>query len=159
MDCRNLHSRILQSGKTFAISADAVASTQDARTAHGYFRSLPTAAEPASTDGLDTSAPEIVEMYVGSPDFRDGDVTGPAPTVYARISVPATGLNINTAPLSGPTRISLDGSDSRSNISGYMQPDGEGFMLLTMPYSALRKDATTSRSRPPTISASPRNAP
>lgn len=124
-------------GKTFAISADAVATTQDARTAHGYFRSLPTAAEPASTDGLDTSAPEIVEMYVGSPDFRDGDVTGPAPTVYARISVPATGLNINTAPLSGPTRISIDGSDSRSNISGYMQPDGEGFMLLTMPYSGL----------------------
>ena len=122
-------------GATFALSVDAT--DGNGHNAHGFFKDLPTEAGPASTDGIDTSAPEIVEMYAGTPDFADGDVTGPDVDVRARISVPATGININAAPLRGASRITLDGSSTVSNLSGYMQPDGEGYMMLTMPYSAL----------------------
>jgi len=122
-------------GKTYAVGVDA--GNAEGTSAHGYFSALPTAAETASADGVDTSAPEITEMYIGSPDFTDGDLTGADITVFARIHIPTTGLNINAAPLTGASRITLDGSDTRSNISGYMQQETDNTLLLSMPYSNL----------------------
>lgn len=122
-------------GSTFALSVDATDGA--GRNAHGYFTGLPTETENASTDGVDASAPEIMELYVDTPDFAEGDMTGPDVDVHARISVPATGLNINAAPLRGASRITLDGSSAISNLSGYMRSTGDGFVELTIPYSAL----------------------
>lgn len=122
-------------GSDYAVSIDA---TSPSGAAHGYRSDLPSASEAASTEGLDPAPPAITEMYVDSPDFTEGGETGPDIIVAARISVPPTGVNINTAPLAGPTRIILDGSDTRSNISGYMTVDpADGSLLLSMPYSGL----------------------
>ena len=122
-------------GSAYAVSIDA---TSPSGAAHGYRSDLPSASEAASTEGLDPAPPAITEMYVDCPDFTEGGETGPDIIVAARISVPPTGVNINTAPLAGPTRIILDGSDTRSNISGYMTVDpADGSLLLSMPYSSL----------------------
>lgn len=121
-------------GTDFAVSVDATSA--EGTGAHGYFTGLPTAAQAASTDGIDTSAPEIVEMYIDTPDFADGDITGPDVCLVARISVPATGLNISAAALRGASRAILDGA-SPADIAGHISPDGDGYMMLAMPYSGL----------------------
>lgn len=126
----------MAAGNTFAIGADAV-NTEGSSAAHGYFAGLPTAARPADTAGLDTTAPHITEMYIDSPDFRDGDEVGGDFTVHARISVPATGVCVNAAPLTGASRLTLDSSSTRGNLAGYIRPDGDGFVRIEMPYSGV----------------------
>lgn len=124
-------------GRNMAATVDA--QSADGRAAHAYITDIATAAGSDSDPATDPSPAEITEMYIGTPDFNDGDNTGTDITLYARIAVPASGINISSSPLSGASRIVLDGASSAA-ISGYLRPAAEGDaseMLLAMPYTGL----------------------
>lgn len=124
-------------GQNMAATVDA--QSADGTAAHAYITDIATAAESNDTPGTDPSPAEITEMYIGTPAFNDGDNTDTDITLYARIAVPASGINISSSPLSGASRIVLDGASSAA-ISGYLRPAAEGDaseMVLTMPYTGL----------------------
>lgn len=124
-------------GTDFALSLDAVAA--DGRAAHAYRSGLHTSADASTGAGVDTSAPEILEMYIDSSDFTDGGVTAADMVLYARVSVPASGLNFSDVALRGSSKAVLDGAASSVGLSGYAvhSSDGSGDMLLTIPFRGL----------------------
>lgn len=131
-------------GRDFSICVDADESGEGARrAAHGYFAQLPTAALPADLSGTDTAAPEIVRMYIDTPDFADGDIVASEFTLYATIHEPPTGINVNTAPLRNSSRVSLDGVTSASNIAGYITRSPDGTVEFAMPFGGLAEGRHT----------------
>ncbi len=108
-----------------------------ARSAHLTHRDVATAAEPAHAPATPTP-PAILEAYIDTPDFADGDVVPPAFTLRARIEAGATGLGLSDAPFAATSRVVLDGL-TPTGIDGLLVPagDGSGHMLLSLPFGPL----------------------
>lgn len=107
-----------------AISADG---TTGAVYASGNFQILP--AEDSIPAG---EAPEITEMYLGSPSFTDGCIVGTSVVLHAMIDLPATGLNLSETFGSG-IKLILDSHTSYPTVSGSVRLAPDGSASITFP--------------------------
>lgn len=85
---------------------------------------------------VDMSAPEILEMYLDSPSFSDGDITGPSVTLYAKIAEPACGINISSGIGAAPT-LKLDRKLSYDIAAQSLTQDADGTATFSLPVENL----------------------
>lgn len=92
--------------------------------------------EPYASD-IDTSAPEITELYIDSPSFASGDVCSGTFTLTAIVNPSATGLKISTGNIRSASRAYLD----NDVINGFMDrciPDGNGNIRIENRFTDVR---------------------
>lgn len=88
--------------------------------------------------GIDTSAPEIVEMYIDDPAFVNGDEVGDSFTLYATLDPSATGINMAAGTLGSGARMIVDGNKSYPQVRGVISLPGEdGYSRIEMPMAGL----------------------
>lgn len=120
---------VLDSEKTSRITVSTISA--DGSTGAAYasdnFRVLP------AEDGLPAGdAPEITEMYIGSPAFTDGSIVGSSVVMHASIDVPSTGLNLSETFGSG-IRLMLDRHTSFPTVAGSVELSTDGTASITFP--------------------------
>ena len=86
---------------------------------------------------LSDELPEIISMYIGTPDFRPEDATGADFTLYAEVRIPDSGLNRANGGLKAPGSWLLDSKTSYGNIfTGAVYTD-KGTVILSREFSGL----------------------
>lgn len=99
-------------------------------TAAGTFKGLSITSDGNAGD-IDTSAPEIEKMYIGTPEFEPGGCTAPTFTFFAIVNPSASGINNSPKGLS-PTRLTLDGNTSFANTATAFRFDEDGKARLEL---------------------------
>lgn len=90
-----------------------------------------------NADGIiDRSAPEILEMYIDSPSFSDGDITGKSVIVYATIVQPASGLDLSSGIGSAPS-LKLDDRLSFDIAAKSLTTNTDGTASFSLPVENL----------------------
>lgn len=77
--------------------------------------------EAAETD---TVGPVIEKFYVNNENFESGGLVNSSPVVFARFT-DESGINISDGAIGHCITLAIDGSDLRSDLSGYFEPDAE----------------------------------
>ncbi len=89
--------------------------------ATGYLKSTTIAQYDPSVALDDSQVPEIVEMYLDSPQFTDGDDTSTDVTLYATITAGATGINNSTGTIGAALSLKLDSQTSYSEAGSALE--------------------------------------
>lgn len=88
------------------------------------------------------SLPQVEAMYLDTPDFVDGDVTGASVTLHAAISGGSNGLNTSSAIGMRP-QLLLDGTQTIQGADGAMQLASDGTASLSLPIANLNDGSHT----------------
>ena len=73
----------------------------------------------------DEEPPVIESLYLNHESFKSGDAVNESPMLIARIS-DNKGINLSTAGIGHQMLVTLDGSDSYTDVSQYYTPDANG---------------------------------
>lgn len=87
--------------------------------------------DEASNPDLD--APTIDALYINHPDFNNGDVVNESPMVFAEVA-DNVGINLSQAGIGHTLWMSLDGSDTFTDVSDYYSPNPDGSPGGTVAY-------------------------
>ncbi len=94
---------------------------------------------------LSDEAPEILSMYIDTPDFQPEDATRSDFKLYAEVRIPESGLNRANGGLVTPGMWLLDSKTSYSNIFTGATYTDKGTMLLCREFSGLTDGKHTVR--------------
>ncbi|MDE6311549.1 MAG: hypothetical protein K2L96_07015 [Muribaculaceae bacterium] len=86
---------------------------------------------------LSDEAPEILSMYIGTPDFRPEDATTSDFTIYAEVRIPESGLNRANGGLVSPGAWLLDSKKGYSNIFTGANYTDQGTVILSREFTGL----------------------
>lgn len=81
----------------------------------------------------DTDAPTIEALYINHPDFASGDVVNESPMAFAQVA-DNIGINLSQAGIGHTLWMSLDGSDTFTDVSDYYTPNPDGTPGGTVAY-------------------------
>lgn len=76
----------------------------------------------SSISGTDNEGPVMSEIYLDSPDFRNGDFTGPSPTFHAVLS-DMSGINTSDTGIGHSMILTLDGTPLEPSPALFFSPD------------------------------------
>lgn len=96
----------------------------------------------------DDQPPVIESMYLNHESFCDGDMVNESPMLIARISDNMS-INLSSAGIGHQMLLTLDGSESYSNVSQFYTPDanGQASGTINYPLDGLQDGAHTLRLR------------
>lgn len=86
---------------------------------------------------IDTTAPEIAELYLDSPSFSDGDCVGQEIILYATILPDESGLCNSSMSIGTATTLMLDDSRSFPGVKGTITTDIDGISSIKFPIADL----------------------
>ncbi len=89
----------------------------------------------------DETAPQITEMYLDTPQFSNGDLIGASATLHATMAPNTFGITGTTTTIGRSMVLSLDGTKTYSNPSGFFVADQDGGGVLDYPISDLTDGA------------------
>lgn len=121
------------SGSSNMIQVWAAANDNSGKIALGN-TSVLSLADNTEESAADTSGPQIREMYIDSPDFRDGDAVGSNFNLHA-LFADDSGINISNAALGRRLTISLDGANATTIGSNLLRWQYDGTAVLDYPFT------------------------
>lgn len=103
------------------------------RCAAGADMSYSVASEAASGGDVDLTAPEILNMYIDSDEFRSGDIVGSNYVFHAVVDPSPSGLRISSG-LERSVKLTLDRSMSVPAASAYARVGADGLVYFDIPF-------------------------
>lgn len=79
-----------------------------------------------NSTATDTIGPDVTYCYLNTVDFSDGDIINESPMLVAAIS-DSSGINLSTAGIGHNMTITIDETDSYTDVSDYFTPDTTGY--------------------------------
>lgn len=111
-----------------------LATSTDGRSmAQGLIAGVNVSTAPANMELTEATVPEITTMYLDTPRFADGDITGGTPTLHAEIAPNALGIVGNSSQPGRSATLVLDGSRNITDVAFVLTPDTDGGASVDLP--------------------------
>ena len=99
--------------------------------------SLSDPADVQGSAGSDTTGPEIIEMYLDTSSFTEGDAVASDFTLHAIVGADPSGVDVGNSSVSRRPRVSLDGTSATTMVSNTIRWQADGSAEIVYPFSGI----------------------